>query len=126
MTTQNATPNRTLAMPIPDDCTDLYASGWAYGDWHVSNGGNLNADAPTDWHEEKVNGFRDRLTAERIDNKPHRPAMPQNLRSVLESLPQLPQRQDSTAAQLADLRVIANRLGLYDAADAIKTMLGRQ
>ncbi|HCF9284111.1 TPA: hypothetical protein NI618_001724 [Pseudomonas aeruginosa] len=65
-------------------------------------------------------------SGERIDNKPQRPAMPQNLRSVLESLPQLPQRQDSTAAQLADLRVIANRLGLYDAADAIKTMLGRQ
>lgn len=62
---------------------------------------------------------------ERIDNKPQRPAPPQNLRSVLEKLPQLPQRQDSTAAQLADLRVIANRLGLYDAADAIKTMLGR-
>lgn len=64
-------------------------------------------------------------SGERIDNKTQRQAMPQNLRSVLESLPQLPQRQDSTAAQLADLRVIANKLGLYDAADAIKTMLGR-
>lgn len=64
-------------------------------------------------------------SGERIDNKSQRPASPQNLRSVLEGLPQLPQRQDSTAAQLADLRVIANRLGLYDAADAIKTMLGR-
>ena len=51
--------------------------------------------------------------------------MPQNLRSVLASLPQLSQRQDSTAAQLADLRVIANKLGLYDAADAIKNMLDR-
>ena len=64
-------------------------------------------------------------SGERVESKPQRPTMPQNLRSVLEKLPQLPQRQDSTAAQLADLRVIANRLGLYDAADAIKTMLGR-
>jgi len=31
-----------------------------------------------------------------------------------------PQRQDSVSAQLADLRLIANRLGFYDAADAIK------
>ena len=30
-----------------------------------------------------------------------------------------PQRQDSVAEQLADLRIIANRLGFYDAADAI-------
>ena len=30
-----------------------------------------------------------------------------------------PQRQDSVNDQLADLRVIANRLGFYDAADAI-------
>lgn len=64
-------------------------------------------------------------SGERIDNKPQPSSMTQTLRSVLESLPQLPQRQDSTAAQLTDLRVIANRLGLYDAADAIKAMLGR-
>lgn len=30
-----------------------------------------------------------------------------------------PQRQDSVADQLADLRLIANRLGFYDAADVI-------
>ena len=29
------------------------------------------------------------------------------------------QRQDSVSEQLADLRLIANRLGFYDAADAI-------
>nr|WP_142990342.1 hypothetical protein [Pseudomonas aeruginosa] len=68
MTTQNATSNRILTMPVPDDCTDRYASGWAYADWHISKGGNLNADAPADWHEEKVNGFWDRLTAERNAN----------------------------------------------------------
>lgn len=65
-------------------------------------------------------------SGERVDNKPQRRVMPENLSSVLTSIAQQPQRQDSTAAQLADLRVIANRLGLYDAADAIKTMLGRQ
>lgn len=37
----------------------------------------------------------------------------------LQELPQWPQRQDSVAAQLADLRRVANRLGFYDAADAI-------
>jgi hypothetical protein len=31
----------------------------------------------------------------------------------------LPQRQDSVLDQLADLRLIANRFGMYDAADAI-------
>lgn len=46
--------------------------------------------------------------------------MPDALSSVLATVPQQPQRQDSTAAQLADLHVFANRLGLYDAADVIK------
>jgi len=31
-----------------------------------------------------------------------------------------PQRQDSVSDQLADLRLIANRLGFYDTADAIR------
>jgi hypothetical protein len=51
--------------------------------------------------------------------------MPENLRSVLARIPQQPQRQDSAKAQLADLHAFANRLGLYDAADAIKTMFNR-
>lgn len=38
----------------------------------------------------------------------------------INELPVWPQRQDSVHAQLADLRIIANRLGFYDAADAIK------
>lgn len=55
-----------LAMPIPEDCSDSYASGWAVADAHVSKGGNLDADAPAGWSEEaRVNGFWDRLTAER-------------------------------------------------------------
>ncbi len=40
----------------------------------------------------------------------------------LEQLPKWPQRQDSLSAQLADLRVVANRLGFYDAADAIESV----
>ncbi|MGI0649483.1 hypothetical protein ACRCPS_31185 [Pseudomonas aeruginosa] len=56
---------RQLTKPVPDNCSDRYASGWAYADWYISKGGNLNADAPGNWHEEKVNGFWDRLTAER-------------------------------------------------------------
>lgn len=34
---------------------------------------------------------------------------------------QLPQRQDSTVDQLKDLQQVANRLGLYDAADFLKS-----
>ena len=42
----------------------------------------------------------------------------------LKDLPKLPQRQDSLAAQLTDLRDVANRLGLYDAADALRQTFG--
>lgn len=49
--------------------------------------------------------------------------MPELLKRVLESIPQQTQRQDSAADQLEDLRVLANRLGLYDAADAIRDLL---
>lgn len=37
-----------------------------------------------------------------------------------------PQRQDSTTEQLLDLIRVANMLGMYDAADAIETWLGRE
>lgn len=42
---------------------------------------------------------------------------------VLADIPQLPQRQDSTNDQLKDLRAVANRLGMYDAAELIRVML---
>ncbi len=42
---------------------------------------------------------------------------------ILRDIPQLPQRQDATNDQLRDLRVVANRLGMYDAADLVRTML---
>ena len=45
------------------------------------------------------------------------------LEVINRQLDQQPQRQDSLAAQLYDLRVAANRLGLYDAADFIAKVL---
>jgi hypothetical protein len=39
-------------------------------------------------------------------------------------IPQLPQRQDSTTDQLRDLIAVANRLGMYDAAEWIEKGLG--
>jgi hypothetical protein len=50
----------------------------------------------------------------------------QVIRQVLNDLPALPQRQDSTIDQLRDLRAIANRLGMYDAADYLRIALQRQ
>jgi hypothetical protein len=49
--------------------------------------------------------------------------MPENLKAVLAAMPQQPQRQDSTNAQLADLRAFAVRLGLYDADNYLRTVL---
>jgi hypothetical protein len=42
----------------------------------------------------------------------------------LHNLPAWPQSQESVTDQLASLVLIANRLGLYDAADAVKQMSG--
>ena len=38
-------------------------------------------------------------------------------------LPVWPQRQDALADQMVDLVIIANRLGLHDAADAVRQMI---
>ena len=48
---------------------------------------------------------------------------PHNLELINKQLAQQPQRQDSLASQLYDLRVAANRLGLYDAAEFITKVL---
>ncbi len=45
------------------------------------------------------------------------------LEVINRQLDQQPQRQDSLAAQLYDLRAAAKRLGLYDAADFITKVL---
>jgi hypothetical protein len=51
--------------------------------------------------------------------------MPDHLKALLAAMPQQPQRQDGTNAQLRDLAVFANRLGLYDAADILRHLLTR-
>ncbi|WP_147480884.1 hypothetical protein [Pseudomonas amygdali] len=63
--TQTTTQTKALLMPIPENCSDLYAAGWAYADHHISAGGSLNAESPGGWNEERVNGFWDRLAVER-------------------------------------------------------------
>ena len=52
--------------------------------------------------------------------------MPDNLNAELAKLTQQPQRQDSTNEQLNDLRAFANKLGLYDAADLIRTIVSKK
>lgn len=46
--------------------------------------------------------------------------MNQTLQNSFENIPRLPQRQDSEQQQLTDLIQVANRLGMYDAADFLK------
>jgi hypothetical protein len=45
---------------------------------------------------------------------------------ILKHVTSLPQRQDSVSDQLADLTRVANKLGLYDAADALRQMFGNK
>ena len=40
----------------------------------------------------------------------------------LSKIPALPQRQDSTMEQIIDLKRVANRLGMYDAADMLENI----
>lgn len=47
-------------------------------------------------------------------------------RETLEKIPMLQQSQAATYDQLAALQVVANRLGLYDAADVIRVLLERR
>jgi len=44
----------------------------------------------------------------------------------LEKIAVCPQRQDSTKEQLQDLILVANRLGFYDAADYLLTVVDLQ
>ena len=45
-------------------------------------------------------------------------------KELIDMLPELPQRQDSTNEQLKDLYAVATRLGLYDAGDAVRRLAG--
>lgn len=40
--------------------------------------------------------------------------------TIVEMIPQQPQRQDSLVEQLRTLHIVANRIGCYDAADFLK------
>ena len=42
---------------------------------------------------------------------------------ILNSIPKLPQRQDSLTDQLTDLVIVANKFGMYDAADYLKHLI---
>jgi hypothetical protein len=44
---------------------------------------------------------------------------------LLKSIPQQPQVQCSTADQLVALQVLANKFGLYDAADVVQQHIGK-
>lgn len=50
---------------IPDGSTERYGAGWSYGNWWIAKQGNLMADPCDNWHDEKANGFCDRLKLER-------------------------------------------------------------
>lgn len=52
--------------------------------------------------------------------------MPEHLQTILAGLKQQPQRQDSTNDQLRDLAVFADRLGMYDAADLVRRVVGEK
>ena len=41
----------------------------------------------------------------------------------LDKIPAFPKRQDSVSDQMADLKMVANRLGMHDAADAINQLM---
>ena len=44
----------------------------------------------------------------------------------INKIPALQQRQDSASDQLADLAIVANKLGMYDAADVIRRWCKKQ
>lgn len=46
--------------------------------------------------------------------------------ALISMLPQLPQRQDALNDQLEDLVLVANKLGMYDAADLIRNNILRR
>jgi len=64
-----------------------------------------------------------------ITRPPPPPAPPKvsasNSTDLLSGLPQLHQRQDGLLDQIRDLIPVANRLGMYDAADWLRDMLDR-
>lgn len=59
--------NYTPTKPVPDECTERYADGWKYADWWLSKGGSPDADSPEGWHQERYEGWWDRLAMDKND-----------------------------------------------------------
>lgn len=51
--------------------------------------------------------------------------MYEKTKEIIRKIPQQVQRQDSTDEQLRDLYAVANRLGMYDAADVLRNILDK-
>lgn len=51
--------------------------------------------------------------------------MDEKTKEIIRKIPQQVQRQDSTDEQLRDLYTVANRLGMYDAADVLRNILDK-
>ncbi|MEJ6003884.1 hypothetical protein [Paucibacter soli] len=56
------------SLPVPAGCTSRYADGWKYADWWLSRGGSADADSPDGWHEEKYEGWWDRLAKAKVSS----------------------------------------------------------
>ena len=59
----------------PGDCTEIYRDGWTKADKWAKSGGNLKADPPENWSDERANGWADRLYRERVATGIQRPAL---------------------------------------------------
>jgi hypothetical protein len=53
-----------LIKPIPPDCSERYAEGWAYADGVIASGKHPTAPNSDKWPHEKEQGFTDRLRAD--------------------------------------------------------------
>jgi hypothetical protein len=56
----------TPSVPAPKDSSAVYAEGWKYGDWWVSQGRSKSdtSETPDNWSEDRANGFWDRLNCQ--------------------------------------------------------------
>lgn len=65
-------------------------------------------------------------TFDRLGRRVERSQDQRPFTALISTMAQQPQRQDSTDAQLRDLQVASNRLGLYDAADVVARVLEKK
>lgn len=76
--------------------------------------------------EDTENRMAEKIAAAVVRKMPRHPAPDGEglaLSQILRTIPQQPQRQDATNAQLQDLRAFAIRLGLYDADNILRILL---